>query len=185
MNRETKSRMKNLTQSILVWIVVLASCFMCQTRKAESIVLESGDYFMEVNKTNLSIRFLDQNGNVSVPPDSVSGVFIDAKPVVSANIIEEKQNELLFSATSSGGSNAEVNITFENGIAAVSVLPEETGNTKVSLRFAGMPVAHGLGDAGGWNKTFDLAGEEEKTFNIQKKIRSELRIFSPQRRRAL
>lgn len=160
--------MKTINQSMLVWMAVaFISCNIFQTGNENLVVLEGGEYSMEINKTNLGIGFIDHKGAMIVPVDSISGLFINEEPVIKADIIEKKQNELLFSVINSRGSMANVRISFEREIATISVVPEESGKSKVSLRFGGMPVAHGLGDAGGWNKTFDLAGKEKNTFNIQ------------------
>lgn len=158
---------KFVSQLTLVWLVVVsASCSRGLPENVNPIVMESGEYSMEINSRNLGMGFFDKKGNTLVPKDSISGVFINSEPIIHSEIIERKQNELLLSAISSGGSRVKVNISFENGIATVSIEPEKSGERKVSLRFGGMSVAHGLGDAGGWNSTFDLAGEKEEIFDI-------------------
>lgn len=156
-----------VSQLLLTGLVVLfASCSKDLPKNENSIALESGEYSMKINSRNLGMGFFDKNGKMLVPKDSISGVYINSEPIIDAEIIERKQNELLFSAMSSGGNRAKVNISFESGIATVSIEPEISGKRKVSLRFGGMPVAHGLGDAGGWHSTFDLAGEKEEIFEI-------------------
>ncbi len=139
-----------------------ASC----SERSELLVLTSSEYSLEINTANLGISFSDNKGNRWVPCDPVSSLFINGSPVVSANISSDSDLGAVLRVETEKSEEAIVTVNFEHGVARIEVNPRGGGKNKVSLRFGGMPVAHGLGDAGGWNKTFDLAGAEEKIFDI-------------------
>ncbi|MCG8307365.1 MAG: hypothetical protein MI975_08230 [Cytophagales bacterium] len=143
---------------------VLSSCSISNIK--EQITMKDGDYELYVHTVNFRMHFAGKQVGIVVPGDTVSGLFINEEPVANTVVIEKREDKVLLSATTSGGDRAKVKIAFENGISTIIVEPEKQGKNKVSLRFGGMPVAHGLGDAGGWNKTFDLAEAEENTFEI-------------------
>lgn len=149
--------------------VILAICVLlcsCSLRNKEVLNLKSGAYELQVNTTNLQLQFEGKRNENVVPQDSVSGLYVNEEPVVSSVVIEKNSDKIILLTTTVGGEKAKLEITFKDGVAKLIVKPEKQRKNKVSLRFGGMPVAHGLGDAGGWNKSFDLADEEEKTFDI-------------------
>lgn len=157
-------RKDSFLNSLILAICVLLSA--CSISNKEQLILKDGAYKLQVNTTNLQMQFAEQSKGVVVPGDSVSGLFINEEQVISSEIIENTGNKILLEVTTNKGEKAKLEIAFKNGISTISVEPEKQDKNKVSLRFGGMPVAHGLGDAGGWNKSFDLAGEEETAFDI-------------------
>lgn len=162
----------------LVWIdmmkkklingLILVACIVfgaCSVSNKDQLRIGQGEYKLQTGTTNLSFT-ITENGDVVVPADTASGLFINEQPVTEVEVVDKGLEAAQFHVTTAGGEKANVDVSFKNGIVVIAVEPEQSGKNKVSLRFGGMSVAHGLGDAGGWNKTFDLAGREEKIFDI-------------------
>ncbi len=146
--------------------VLLSSYSALQSNKEENTELKDGNFRMQIDKANLSFGFIHKNGEIHVPSDTISGLFINESPVVSAEVHSKSANEIIFNATTRKGEKAKVDITFENGVTKISVSPSFRNMNKVSLRLGGMSVAHGLGDAGAFGKSFNLVEEEAKIFDM-------------------
>lgn len=152
---------------ILVFLAISTFVNSCSNYDKDKLLLKSDSHTLVVNTANMQLHIEEKKEGIIVPGDMVSGLFINDQPVINTKVLSNRDNEILLTATTSNEQQAKVEITFEDGMATVSVEPKSDGKSKVSLRFGGMPVAHGLGDAGGWNKSFDLAGAEEKEFKIE------------------
>jgi len=146
---------------ILVVCIVLQAC---STYNKDQLILGEGAYSLHISSTDLRLKVVE-NGNVVVPADTTSGLFINESPVVNSEVETKSETKIILSATTAKGEKAKVSLTFENGTAKISVAPS-IGNSKVSLRFGGMPVAHGLGDAGAFGNSFNLVEKKSKTFQI-------------------
>ena len=68
-------------------------------------------------------------------PDSISGLFLNEEPINSSEIIQKNNHELSLESTNSSGEKVRIDISFKDGIAKISVNPQEIGLNKVSLRF--------------------------------------------------
>ncbi|MCT4586983.1 MAG: glycoside hydrolase family 31 protein [Carboxylicivirga sp.] len=152
---------------VIAFLAISTLVNSCTNAGSKGLQLKSGSHTLTVNTGNMQLQFEEKKQGIMVPGDTVSGLFINDRPVTNANVLSNDDGVIVLEANTSNNRQAKVKISFENGIATVMVEPGNEGENKVSLRFGGMPVAHGLGDAGGWNKTFDLAGAEEKQFTIE------------------
>jgi alpha-glucosidase (family GH31 glycosyl hydrolase) len=151
-----------VTISTLLFLLLSCSVFQDTDKK---LVLSDGSYKLEVDTKNLKLRFYDSKGKLIVPSDSIAGLYLNESPIVNSEVITNSSLEIVLDVVSAKEEKAKVNLTFEKEFARITVSPADN-HSKISLRFGGMPVAHGLGDAGGWNNTFDLAEKEEKTYVI-------------------
>jgi hypothetical protein len=146
--------------------LLLTSSSVFQSDNRENIEFKDGNYRLQIDKVNLSFGFIHKSGKILVPIDTISGLFINESPVFSAEVQSRSANKIIFKATTRKGEKAMVDITFKNGITKFMVTPSIGKMNKVSLRVGGMPVAHGLGDAGAFGESFNLVEEEAKTFDI-------------------
>lgn len=146
--------------------IIFLSCSIFQSKNSELVELKDGTYQLRVNTTNLQFGFTDKKENTIVPNDSVSGLIINESPVVEATLKSGSDNQLIFDVTTKANELAEVIIVFKDGVSTISVEPEKQGINKVSLRFGGMLVAHGLGDAGAFGESFNLVEKQNKTYDI-------------------
>ena len=153
-------------QVLFLLYLLLYSCSFLESNDGKFIEFRDVNYIMQIDKSNLSFGFIHKNGEILVPNDTISGLFINESPVVSAEVQLKTPNKIIFYATTRKGEKAMVDITFENGISKFSVSPPSGNMNNVSLRLGGMPLAHGLGDAGAFGESFNLVKEEAKIFDI-------------------
>ena len=153
-------------QVLFLPYLLLYSCSFLESNNGKFIEFKDVNYIMQIDKSNLSFGFIHKNREVLVPKDTISGLFINESPVVSAEVQLKTANKIIFNATTRKGEKAMVDITFENGITKFSVSPSSGNMNNVSLRLGGMPLAHGLGDAGAFGESFNLVNEEAKIFDI-------------------
>lgn len=158
--------LKRIYSELLLICVLFTSCSAFQFGNGENMELKDGAYHLHVNKKNLKFGFTDKQGNAIVPGDSVSGFRINDSPVVEALLKSSSDNQFIFDIITETNEQAEVTIVFHKGIAKMVVSPKEKGRNKVSICLGGMPVAHGLGDAGAFGESFNLIEKENKTFEI-------------------
>jgi alpha-glucosidase (family GH31 glycosyl hydrolase) len=149
------------------WLIILlgAICFMCNSSTKNVIKLTDSAnsiYKLEVNSSNLKINVVGQ----SVLSDSIAGLFINESPVVKTKVQKQEKELVEFLATTQKGESAAVSLTYKNGVAKIVVIPNKQQKNKVSIRFKGMPVAHGLGDAGAWGESFNLVKNKKHHYSI-------------------
>lgn len=131
------------------------------------IVLKDNQYELHVDDETMQMQVVSNSIGIIVPKDSISGLFLNDQPVIKTTIKGKSEKRLDLIIHTAKDEKAKVEMTFVNGVIQLSVVPENNDSNIVSIRFGGMPVAHGLGDAGGWNESFDLAGSKEKIFKIE------------------
>ncbi|WP_460542461.1 TIM-barrel domain-containing protein [Echinicola sediminis] len=130
------------------------------------MTLSDGEHRLRIDLEDLSMEIQEASGKVKVPSDHETGLSFNGRPVISSEVVKSTSKEAVLKVVFSNGDSALVDIKLEEGVLAISVDPKNDQLNKISVRFGGMPVAYGLGDAGGWNKTFNLVGDEEKTFRL-------------------
>ena len=86
---------------VILLYFVFVSCSVFQDRNKDLDILIDGDYRLEVNTKNLQLRFTDNKGNTIVPNDTVSGLFINGKPVVSTEVQSYATNEIVWTKADS------------------------------------------------------------------------------------
>jgi len=146
----------------LVTLTVLFLILITEAFAGEVIIIKDNNYAVEINTEGFKFSFSDSEGTVVAPAHAAAGMLINDKPVVS--VTPGKNNQLTVSTAS--GVTVDTTILLKNGVVSVSVVPRTDSMYKIRLRLGGMPVAHGLGDSGGWNDTFNLVGKKAKNFKI-------------------
>jgi alpha-glucosidase (family GH31 glycosyl hydrolase) len=131
----------------------------------------NGDkYDMFIEQEHFRIFFSNKQDHVIIPAHTYSGLTFSGSKVVSTEKVETEFKEdsgYIFNVINASGENAEVQITFADGIARFHVMPQKKQKTKISLRLGGMSVAHGLGDAGAYEECFNLANNIQKEYIIE------------------
>lgn len=145
----------------------ILSCQRQHSDQPEVVQIEDSDFVLTINTKSLQFKFENTKSHDSVPHAASSGLFLDGYPVVSA-IIENDENlqKKELNVTSSNGDKALVTVNFSEGIARFTIVPETERLTNISLRLGGMPVAHGLGDAGSYGENFNLIENATDTYSI-------------------
>ncbi len=159
----TMSKLRTKITIVFLISIVLASCSLHKNR--ELMILKDSYSSLKLNTNNLQFSFSDEKGNILVPKDDVSGIYINESPIASSQVETKSANEITLNVESVKGEKAKIEIAFENGIAKISVVPS-IADSKISLRVGGMPLAHGLGDAGAWGENFNLVENKKQTYDI-------------------
>lgn len=149
----------------------------------ETFVVKNDNHAVSIDSETFCFQLVGFDGKVFAPAHKRSGLLINGHPVVS---VEKANDNNTFELTTVSGDKAAVALALVDGLVTVVVTPAAETRTTVCLQLGGMPVAHGLGDAGGWNETFNLVGETAKVFNIindggKNRWASSFVIFPPNR----
>ena len=151
---------------ILVLSILCTMCTAAQSKRIELTDSDNNAYRVRIGPRNLQISIIEKNGKILVPSDTLTGLFINESPVVQTKIHSEKKNKIELNVVTQNNEKAVVTFSFDKGVVKISVIPQTNGKNAVSLRFGGMPLAHGLGDAGAWGKSFNLVENKNKLFDI-------------------
>jgi alpha-glucosidase (family GH31 glycosyl hydrolase) len=152
----------------LLTILLVATLFLqCSITKQEVIQIRSNNYHLHINPNNFAFHFTNKQGKVIVPPHSVTGLqFGGSKTIKVEKQADENTSTTSFLVTNENGEKATVNIYFEADIAKFSINPVTKDFTVISLQTGGMPIAHGLGDAGAFGESFNLVENKKTTYDI-------------------
>ena len=133
----------------------------------EQYVVYGPSYDMRISAENFSFSFW-KNGTRIVPGHARSGIFLSGSPTVSSKSLGQIDNsERRFLITNALGEQAQVSISLDENIVSVSILPLQPSNTDISLALGGMSNAHGLGDAAGYNESFNIVDGKQDEYVIQ------------------
>ena len=161
------------------WQFVLIVLLLCNCTSDKSTTylngknlfqIKSDKYNLVIEPEDFSFYFSDHQGHVIVPAHSYSGLTFSGSKVVSSERIEAElkgDSGHLFLATNEIGEKANVQITLEDGIAIFKIIPQKEQLTKISLSLGGMSVAHGLGDAGAYEESFNLVDNKRGEYSIE------------------
>ncbi|AQQ72482.1 Retaining alpha-galactosidase precursor [Limihaloglobus sulfuriphilus] len=127
--------------------------------------VRNGNCHVKINSDGFKFCFTDGQENITAPPHSVNGLQINRQPVIEVNKKDSSAGG--FDVCTKDGQKAEVYVTINDGVVCFKVIPENTGINDVSISTGGMPVAHGLGDAGGYGpSSFNLVEDQAKTYSF-------------------
>ena len=168
-----------MRQVYIKWQFVLIVLLLCNCTSDKSTTYLNGKnlfqirgdkYKLLIEPENFTFYFTDRQDHVIVPAHSYSGLTFSGSKVVSSEKIEAELNgdtRHLFLATNEIGEKAIVQITLEDGIASFKIKPQKEQFTKTSLSLGGMSVAHGLGDAGAYEESFNLITNKREEYSIE------------------
>ena len=174
----------------LVEILALISsvslfCIMPSVRaRAESSTIAVRENRMVVEHEGFRFRFVDATGKTLAPMHAQTGLRLDGQPVVTTEAVTDRPS--VFMVATAKGVKAELNVEASDGLVSITVVPQKEGKCEVNLSLGGMPVAYGLGDAGGRNSTLNLVGSAANQFKLVqdgggKRWLSSFVIFPPNR----
>ena len=130
----------------------------------DTTIIKAGNYAIVINSAGFKFHFAGIDGRILAPAHAVTGMSIDGESVVSATPQDQKG---AFVVATEKGVKAEVSIALVDGLATFTVVPlKREDEHTVQLQLGGMPVAHGLGDAGGCSGNFNLIGNKARTFTL-------------------
>ncbi|MDN5213441.1 glycoside hydrolase family 31 protein [Fulvivirgaceae bacterium BMA12] len=123
-----------------------------------------------VEKKGFRYDFRKLDGTPLVPAHPVSGIVFMGSEVVSSEEIEQTAGNVdkkVFLVTNATGDKARVEVSFINNLATFKIIPQAKGLVTISLRLGGMPLAHGLGDAGAYGESFNLIENKASEYPIE------------------
>ena len=132
----------------------------------DMVSYQLGQARLQISAQGTRISILDGTAKPLVPGHAEAGVLIDGIPM---NVRGEGDGDTLRLASATG-MEATLKIVGRDGLAAITITPDGQASKdkphRISLQFGGMPVAYGLGDVGGWNKTLNLVNDSETTYRL-------------------
>lgn len=118
---------------------------------------------VEIQPDGFRFQILDRAACVIAPVHTESGMKLNGERVVR---VQPGSGDNVFIVTSSGGLSAEVAITLEDEVVRLTVDPLEAGAHTIELSLGGLPVAYGLGDAGGWSGELNLVTDKNVRYPL-------------------
>ncbi len=155
----------NYLHHVLLCLVVV-SCADLRKYKKDLTEVSDDSYKLNIYADDLRIKFSEIGGATLVPDDTISGLFLNGSAVVKSDIQSKSDSSLTLIVKTMQEEKAMVRVLFQDGIASITVSPESEGINRISMRFGGMPVAHGLGDAGAFGENFNLVANESQMYEI-------------------
>jgi hypothetical protein len=159
--RIQQRRYRIMIQKISILAVLLI--LMAEAFAGEAISIQDGKHAIGIEPQGFRFHFAGADGKVLAPAHTGAGMLINGKPVVS---VQQAGTRNTLKVSTAAGISADASVTLADGVATITVTPAMETEHTVRLQLGGMPLAHGLGDAGGWNDTFNLVGETAKNFKI-------------------
>ncbi len=153
------------------WLVAY-SCINKQdpANDQQASVLKGAHTMLFVGKKGFRFDFRKLDGTLMVPAHPVSGMAFMGSEVVSSEEIEQttdNADQKVFLVANATGEKARVEVSFINDLATFKVIPRVKGPVTISLRLGGMPLAHGLGDAGAYGESFNLIENKAHEYPIE------------------
>ena len=158
--------MMHFMQRLAAWTALVFLAVPTISMGEDMASYDLGQARLGISPQGTRISVSDGAAKTQVPGHTDAGVLIDGVPM---NVSGEVDGDTL-RLTSTTGMEATLQIVRRDGMAVTTITP--AGQTpkdkpyKISLQFGGMPVAYGLGDVGGWNKTLNLVNDSESTYRL-------------------
>jgi len=134
-----------------------------QANAHSSLKVAAGNYAIEIQPNGFCFQITDRTGAVLAPAHSLCGLKLNGAAVTEA-VPGSADNT--FVATAANGVVAEVAVALKNGTVSLTVTPKSAGSHQVELSLGGMPVAYGLGDAGGWSGNVNLVTDKNVRYSL-------------------
>ena len=128
----------------------------------EKITTKLGTTIVKIDPKGFRFSFSDQDGKVIAPANDVAGLRIDSKVAHLSSVNSDGSYNLV----TESGKKALVNLKFNKGKITFTVNSDRALG-QISLALGSLPVAYGLGDAGGWNSQLNLIASKNKTHTLR------------------
>ena len=163
-----KNRKRNYLEKSIIFLVVLILISCSPKFKDNTFTLEDNSTALHISSPNFRFHFTNSDNDIDTKKDTISGLYLSGNPVVNTELIasSSSKNELAFSIKTSKGQEATVKVSLKDGVSKFEVIPNSDEHIRTSLQIAGMPVAHGLGDAGSYRESFNLIENKNKEYKI-------------------
>lgn len=120
---------------------------------------------MNIDPSGFRFELVNSHNEIICPMHQAFGLRIGGQPVRFT--VADPLLQGVFSVTTATGLKAKVSVHASGGMVSVTVVPEQDGMHKVELSMGGIPVAYGLGDAGGWSGNVNLVTEKNVRYSLK------------------
>ena len=145
---------------------VVVSCFAAESAAVASgsTELEFGAHRIRVESTGFRFKFTDTTGTILAPAHGQAGLRLDGQAVTATEAHSDRPGH--FTVMTAQGLKANVSVASSEGLVSIAVVPEKEGACKIDLSLGGLPVAYGLGDAGGWSGQLNLVTDKNVRYSL-------------------
>ena len=145
---------------------VVVSCFAAESAAVASgsTELEFGAHPIRVESTGFRFKFTDTTGTILAPAHGQAGLRLDGQAVTATEAHSDRPGH--FTVMTAQGLKANVSVASSEGLVSIAVVPEKEGACKIDLSLGGLPVAYGLGDAGGWSGQLNLVTDKNVRYSL-------------------
>ncbi|MDD7985248.1 glycoside hydrolase family 31 protein [Lentisphaera marina] len=128
----------------------------------EVITRKLGTTTVKIDPKGFRFSFIDQDGKVIAPANESAGLKIDNHVVFLSKVNSDGSYDVI----TKHGKKAVVTLEYNKGKISFK-LKSDRALGQTSLALGSLPVAYGLGDAGGWNSDLNLIGSSNKTHTLR------------------
>ena len=145
---------------------VVVSCFAAESAAVASgsTELKFGAQRITVEPTGFRFKFTDTTGTILAPAHAQAGLRLDGQAVTATEAHSDRPGH--FTVMTAQGLKANVSVATSEGLVSITVAPEKEGACKIDLSLGGLPVAYGLGDAGGWSGQLNLVTDKNVRYSL-------------------
>ena len=131
---------------------------------AHHLRVGNGQQLLEIQPDGFRFKLKDRTGAVLAPAHAQAGLKLNGSKVVR---VQAGAAQGTFTVTSAAGLDAQVQIRIDNDRVMLTVEPLQPGWHTIDLSLAGMPVAYGLGDVGGWSGRLNLVTDQAVRYPLK------------------
>lgn len=156
--------MKMKYLSVIAAVVV--SCFAAESvaEKSGSTELKFGAERVSVEPAGFRFKFTDTTGTILAPAHAQTGLRLEGQSVTATEAHSDRPGH--YTVMTAQGLKANVSVETSEGLVSITVAPEKEGACRVDLSLGGLPVAYGLGDAGGWSGKLNLVTDKNVRYSL-------------------
>ncbi len=145
---------------------IAVSCFAAESTAVASgaTELKFGAGRITVEPTGFRFKFTDTSGTILAPAHTQAGLRLDGQAVTATEAHADRPGH--FTVMTAQGLKANVSVATPEGLVSITVAPETEGACKIDLSLGGLPVAYGLGDAGGWSGQLNLVTDKNVRYSL-------------------
>ena len=165
-----------LTRLLVAFCLLIGSCIIAGAAVGSSAIASSevsGDGFelsvrndhqiIDIQPDGFRFQIRNAAGVVIASAHADCGMKLNGKKVTGVQPGSAKNT---FKVTTAGGLTAKVVVALKKGVAAFTVDPLKEGAHTIELSMGGLPVAYGLGDAGGWSGQLNLVTDKNVRYSL-------------------
>lgn len=130
-------------------------------------VLKNGNIEVIVSAKSFIIKYSMKADDIVISDNNTSAISLNGNRVVSIRKYKDYvygNDKNKFKVYTESGDSALVDFEFNKNVLALKVLPFKDSKNSIEVNLGGANYAYGLGDSGGWNKTFNLINEKETKY---------------------